>query len=141
MKEMVEKKEDIIEPAIAEGEQVIDFRTYEGRGSFDSSHYFRYNADRYKPEIERTVQIILPENRRMSEFMSKFEYTNVISIRAKQIENKSPIFVNVEEKYEISPIDIAKQEIKEKKCPLSILRHYNPFMAEIWDVNEMEINF
>ena len=35
------------------------------------------------------------------------------------------------------PRDIAKKEISENKCPLSVTRHVSPTAIEVWEVNEM----
>lgn len=94
----------------------------------------------YKPVIRSEIVYKLPEDRITSEVMTKFELTEVISIRAKQIENDiSVIFVDVENLTD--PIEIAKKEIIEKKCPLSIVRMITDKIAEKWHVNEMAIPY
>lgn len=80
--------------------------------------------------------IVTPnEYRRTSEIMMSFEYARVISERAKEIENGSPIFIQLTNEFD--PIEIAEKEIRQKKCPLKIIRYLKPHIKEEWDVNDM----
>lgn len=80
--------------------------------------------------------IITPKDKRiMSDIMTSFEYTRVISERSKQIENNSPIFCDRGDETDIGKI--AEMEILQKKCPINITRHLYKNIVEIWDVNEM----
>ena len=63
----------------------------------------------------------------------------MVSIRAKQIENGSKIFVDIGA--EDNPITMAEMEIKMKQCPLSIRRFISNNIAEIWNVNEMIVPY
>ena len=74
-----------------------------------------------------------------SEVITKFEFTDVVSNRAKQIENGSPIFVDI--KNESDPIKMAEMEIRMRSCPLSIRRIIGNNICEIWDVNDMIIPY
>lgn len=91
----------------------------------------------YKPQLIETTVYRLPEDAVTSEVMTRFEYAEVISIRAKQIENGGPIFTNIGNLTD--PIDIAKQEIADKKCPLTIIRMIAHNIEEKWNVNDMAI--
>lgn len=88
--------------------------------------------------LKKVLKEVDRDKRVTSEVMTPFEYTNVIATRAKQMENGSPIFVDYDpnnDNYEI----LAKKEIKEKMCPISIIRNLNDTYLERWDVNEMII--
>jgi hypothetical protein len=91
----------------------------------------------YKPEITKTLIIMDPTNRITKEYMTKFEYTEVISQRAKQIENGGESFTDVTDISD--PLEIAKKEIFDKKCPLSVRRHLTFDICEQWDINELSI--
>lgn len=101
-------------------------------GILDDEYYI--NNDLHKHDI-----IVPNDKRMMSEIMTSFEYTRVISERAKMIENGSPIFC----KYgnESSPIKIAEMEVMQKKCPIKIQRPLTKNIYEIWRVNEMIVPF
>lgn len=86
-------------------------------------------------EIDSNTIILKPENRITSEHMTTYEYSKVIGDRATHIANGSDIFTNIE--HLTDPRDIAKKEINELLCPLSILRKHRNNTAEIWSVNEM----
>ena len=91
----------------------------------------------YKPIINREVIFIHPENRKTSEIMTMFEYTNVISTRARQIELGGTVFTDINNLSD--PIKIAEKEVKDKRCPLDINRYISENIAEKWHVNEMGI--
>jgi len=93
----------------------------------------------YKPLLRTEIVYVLPEDRITSEVMTKFEYCEVISIRAKQIENGASSFTNIGDLTD--PIEIAKKEIADKKCPLDIIRMKTDKIAERWHVNEMAIPY
>ena len=93
----------------------------------------------YRPVLEKTITYVLPEDRITSEVMTKFEYCEVISIRAKQIENGGQPFTSIGELTD--PIDIAKKEIADKKCPLDIVRGITDNLFERWHVNELAIPY
>ena len=87
------------------------------------------------------IDIIVPNDRRItSEIMTLAEHTRVISERAKQIENGSPIFIS-DIGNESNPIKIAEMEILKKQSPMLITRYLNKNIKEIYSVNEMVIPF
>ena len=94
------------------------------------------NNDIFKEDI-----IVPNEFRQSSEIMTQAEYIRVVSERSKQIENGSRYFIELTN--ETEPNEIAINEIKQKKCPLSIVRYVanNKTIKEIWNVNEMIIPF
>ena len=93
----------------------------------------------YKPMIRSEIIYLHPSNYITSEVMSKFEYCEIISIRSKQIENGSMPFTDVGNI--TNPIEIAKKEIEDKKCPLDIIRMITDKVAEKWSVNDMAIPY
>jgi DNA-directed RNA polymerase I, II, and III subunit RPABC2 len=86
------------------------------------------------------IEITTPNDRRItSEIMTLAEYTRVISERAKQIENGSMIFVDLEGLS--NPIKIAEMEILQKKSPIKVIRYITSHIKEIYSVNEMVVPF
>ena len=89
---------------------------------------------------DSALVIVVPnDERKCSDILSIFEISNIISTRAQQISNGSPIFVVSKS---INPIDIAKQELMENKCPLNLSRTVKKSSSgnitiEIWNPNEM----
>jgi DNA-directed RNA polymerase I, II, and III subunit RPABC2 len=107
---------------------------------FNSHIQYRvFDPEQYVSEVHREIIVIPPEYRRTSEVITKFEYTDVTSNRAKQIENGSPVFTDIRD--ESDPIKMAELEIRMKRCPLSIRRMLSNNICEIWDVNEMIIPY
>ena len=93
-----------------------------------------------KYEVDRELFFVLPENRMTSEFITKYEFARVVAIRAKQIERDNIVFTNIAQNI-TDPIAMAVQEIRDKKCPLSIVRKIGLNLAEKWEVNEMAVRF
>jgi DNA-directed RNA polymerase subunit K/omega len=116
-----------------------------------------FNEDSYKAFIKKNGIIALDKDlyinnnlhhiiiktpkkyRRTSEIMTQAEYTRVLAERAKQIENGSPITVDIKDETDLRKIAIT--EILQKQCPLQIQRMVTKNIMEIWSVNEMIIPF
>jgi DNA-directed RNA polymerase I, II, and III subunit RPABC2 len=140
-------KADIIE----EIEENIDEENIDEEMEYEEEQFFNedsYNNFIRKYEIQlldnllyidndiHKKDIVVPNDKRItSEIMTMAEYTRVISERAKQIYDGSPIFTNVEN--EFNPIRIAEKEVREKKCPLKISRYITRNVKEEFSVNEM----
>ena len=92
---------------------------------------------KYNPEIHKVKIYYRPEDRRTSEIMTKFEYTEAVSIRAKQIENGGTCFTDTTGI--TNPIAMAEKEIADKKSPLDLVRKITDIHMERWHVNEMTI--
>jgi DNA-directed RNA polymerase subunit K/omega len=97
--------------------------------------FYVFDPDQYKNEMRKELIIVPDQYRKTSEVISKCEFTDVVSNRAKQIEDGSPIFVDIGD--EDDPIVMAEMETRMKKCPLSILRMISNNIAEVWSVNDM----
>ena len=68
-------------------------------------------------------------------YLNKYERTRVLSERAQQIIDGSPIFISHPETYK-NPYDIAVQELSEKKIPFIIKRAYNNTF-EYWKLEDL----
>jgi DNA-directed RNA polymerase subunit K/omega len=97
----------------------------------------------YNPRQETKTIYVLPEARFMSEILTKFELCELISIRAKQLEDGGQSFTDIGDLSD--PIEMARKEILDKKCPLSIVRarttDSDTTIAELWHANEMGIPY
>jgi DNA-directed RNA polymerase I, II, and III subunit RPABC2 len=119
---------------------VDDFFNQKNFNDFGTKLKFHvFDPDTYKNEIHKEITIIPSNRRKTSEVITKFEFTDVTSNRAKQIENGGKIFADIGD--EDDPIAMAELEIKQKQCPLAIRRLISSNIAEIWDVNEMIIPY
>lgn len=76
--------------------------------------------------------------KKLRPYLSKFEIVKIISLRAQQIENNSPVLVDVPLNM-TSSRDIAELEFKEKKIPF-IIRRYSNNYSEDWRLDEF-INY
>ena len=93
----------------------------------------------YVPLIETKTLYVHPDERITSEVMTEFEYNHIVGLRAQQLVNELKSFTEINDLSD--PIEIAKLEIANKRCPLSIRRVHTTLdgrdIAELWDVNEM----
>ena len=84
----------------------------------------------------RKITVVRPEDRKTTDIMTRFEYSEVLGIRMTQLEGANAVvFTDVTGLS--TPYDKAVKEMFDRKCPLCIERHIEPFVKEIWDVNEM----
>jgi len=81
------------------------------------------------------IHIVHPTHRVTSEYMSLYEYSMIVGTRATHISSGSVLYTDPQGLFD--PRDIAKKEINENMCPLSITRKISPTMVEVWEVNEM----
>ena len=91
----------------------------------------------YKPIITSEIVFVTPENRITSEIMTKFEMCAIISERAKQIENGGSVYTDVTGLSD--PLEMATKELKDKKCPLDIIRPITEIIHERWHANELAV--
>jgi len=94
-----------------------------------------------KAEAKSIEKIIIPDNKRNCRaVISDFELSKVLSIRSTQIATTG---ISFSEMKTINPIELAKDEIRLKKCPLKIMRRVDIYenipKYEIWSINELEI--
>ena len=129
--ELIETDDDIIEEEPDLEESVFS--------NITNIKYKKYDPMSITNVSHVTINIVPNHLRRTSDIITKYEYTEVISVRAKQIEKGSKIFIDI--KNLSNPISIAKRELEEKKCPLSIRRMLTYDSAEIWTANELIIPF
>lgn len=85
--------------------------------------------------------IVSKENRISDGFISEYEYVRVLSVRSKQIMLGGKIMINNGEELRkrMSPREIAEMEIRNKCCPLIIVREMCNGSVERWSVNELEV--
>ena len=84
-------------------------------------------------------EVVPPNERRTSNIMSLYEYTEVVSVRASHLNEdpSTPVFTDTKGCYDV--ISIAKKEIAERRCPFIIQRKVSETKVEHWAVNEMEL--
>lgn len=109
--------------------------------SFILSKNLGQTKDKYEfpSDVKEELFFVRPDDRITSDIMSHYEYCRILQIRAKQIEKDNVVFTNVSGLTD--PIKMAEKEIKDRKCPLSVVRKLNDKLAEKWDVNELILNF
>jgi DNA-directed RNA polymerase I, II, and III subunit RPABC2 len=71
-------------------------------------------------------------------FMTKYEKTRIIGIRAKQINSGSTPFINIDKNI-IDGYLIAEMELREKKIPFIIRRPLPNGSSEYWNIKDLEL--
>ena len=88
--------------------------------------------DTYESVLKSTNKISIP-------YLTKYEKSRIIGIRAKQISKGSPCLVEVDNL--TSPKDIALKELIERKIPIIIKRTMPNNNIEYWRIDELKFNF
>lgn len=91
----------------------------------------------YKPVVSQEIIILHPDQRRTSDVMTMFEYTNIISQRATQINNGGECYTDTANLTD--PIEMARKELHDKRCPLMVQRGVTDKIFELWTANELAI--
>jgi DNA-directed RNA polymerase subunit K/omega len=99
-------------------------------------------------DYNKEIIVIKPENRRTSHILSKFEMTEIVSIRATQIGQHNNCLVDITGLDD--PIKMAKRELMARKSPLIVRRHVGDLLNkekgivesfyEFWSPNEMQFS-
>lgn len=132
------KEDDEDAPTGEPAEQEIEEEYEEEEPDFvDLKKVSNYNKE---------IIVVKPENRRTSHILSKYEMTELVSIRATQISQFNNCMVDITGLDD--PIKMAKREISLRKSPLILRRHVgdlkDPKTGEIqsyyeyWDPNQMQ---
>ena len=82
--------------------------------------------------------IIIDDLHKTVPFLTKYEYTRVLGIRAKQIDSGATPFIKVPENM-IDSYLIAKKELEEKKVPFIIRRPIANGGSEYWNIQDLEV--
>ena len=99
----------------------------------------KYINDMLSADMDSSeVTVVKPENRITSDYMTLYEHSKLIGTRAQHIANGAPIYVDITGLSD--PLDIARKELQERKCPLSVVRRISKDKIEIWSANELHIN-
>jgi len=94
------------------------------------------------PQREDVKVSLESKTRRGFPYYTKYELTLVISSRIQQLQTGSPPLVSLENMDTESPtflFELAKLEIKERKVPFIIGRHYPDGTVEYWSAMELQI--
>lgn len=92
------------------------------------------------------IIVVKPEDRRTSGVMNKFEMTEYVNIRATQIAQHNNCMVDITGLSD--PVLMAKRELMEGECPLTLRRHLNNkneksgeinSYYEYWDPADMQL--
>jgi DNA-directed RNA polymerase subunit K/omega len=90
------------------------------------------------------VEVVPRAMRVSSDVITTAEYYEVTGARGAAIERGAQPFITIEHPGGWSPCDIAAREIREKKCPMRVIRQFprgdGVVLEEHWDVNEMVVN-
>lgn len=125
-------------------EEDINDETYEYENGdeddeeFNDHSYIEDNINMNDNENEGDLKheiIVKSENRITSSMLSIYEFIELISVRSSQIENGSFVFTDVTGYTD--PIEMAKKELIDNKCPLYVKRGIGMNRYELWSPNVM----
>lgn len=116
----------------------LNYDDEEDEDNLDDSNYHEDNIHYTDNDLDNDSKIqyiVNSEERITSNIITIYEITELIGVRSTQISQGSPIFTEV--KNITNPIEMAKKEILDNKCPLYIKRHIGLDKYELWDPNTM----
>ena len=82
--------------------------------------------------------VISDELHKTTPIMNKFEYTRILGMREKQLNDGAKPFIKVRENI-IDSYIIAKQELEQKRLPFIIKRPISNGGCEYWKISDLEI--
>lgn len=71
--------------------------------------------------------------------MTKYQYTNVLGIRATQIAHGAPVKIEITSDMK-SAVQVAEEELRQRKTPFFVAREINKNHIDLWRIEDMEIN-
>ena len=90
-------------------------------------------------EVDNGKEIIVPDDERISNnILTKYERVKILGVRAKQISESAKIMVKIDNNESLSPMELAKLELKHKVIPFKIKRPIGKNRYEIWKISELE---
>lgn len=121
-------------------EYEFDYENEDDNDELNDKEYMEdnigFNNNEDDLDTDSTFQYIIKnEDRITSNILTKYELIELISTRAKQISNGCHIFTNVNGLTD--PIEMAKKEIADNKCPLSLMRNIGLNKYELIFPNHM----
>lgn len=94
------------------------------------------NKGQNQPKLNLLVNKRIPnEERKTSQYMTKYERARVLGVRATQISANAPVLVDLEG--ETDPLAIALKELNQKKMPLVVRRYMPDGYYEDWTCEEL----
>lgn len=86
------------------------------------------------PELIRNMQVVAPEDRTTSERLSIFECARILGERARHIDNRARPYIDT--KNYTSSLEIAYNELLQKRIPMAVVRNVGQNKVEVWRVRE-----
>lgn len=88
-----------------------------------------FNEDK---EVLRKKKITIP-------ILTKYERTKILCLRSQQIMENSPVLININDmKLPLTPYNIAREELKQKRIPFKVKRNLPDNTYEIWKITEFK---
>lgn len=142
-----EEAVDVLDDDIEKEDEREEEEEEEPAEEDDMSEYFESNIiPTYEDKENKTFLSTLEEvtnqntkNRRTLAILSKYEKAKIIGIRAQQISMGSNIYLDNVHGY-TNPLDIAKEELRQKRTPLIVRRNVvgkKGVIHEDWRIEEL----
>ena len=88
---------------------------------------------------DQKSKAIKKENYTTPFFMTKYEKARILGVRALQISMNAPVRVSLPQ--ETDPLEIAREELRQKKIPIKIRRYLPDGTYEDWGIEELLVDF
>jgi len=110
---------------------LIDMHPQEKRVGFDEVRSKCTLQRNEKGQIVDPLHTTLP-------FLTKYEYSKIVGMRAEQLENGAASFIQVDENVH-DPYLIAKEEVRQKKIPFIVTRPLPNGITEYWMLSDLDL--
>jgi DNA-directed RNA polymerase I, II, and III subunit RPABC2 len=80
-----------------------------------------------------------PSKNITNNILSKYERVKILGMRAEQLQRGAQPLVDISKFRDISPLNIAKRELEERKLPFIICRTLPNGLSEYWKLDDMII--
>jgi DNA-directed RNA polymerase subunit K/omega len=101
------------------------------------------NHPEAKPIYRKDVALALTTPRQTQPYFTKYEYTNILAVRAQQISDGSRPFVATTgiKNDQWFAFSVAKRELEERKLPYISVRRMANGVTEYWNAQELSISW
>jgi DNA-directed RNA polymerase subunit K/omega len=106
----------------------------------DEDNIILNDLEEYINEIEdeeKTEEEKIKEKRTSFNILTKYEKNFILGFRTQQIINGSVILIDINQLKKKNAYEIAKEELRQRRIPFKIKRHFPNGKVEIWDIEEL----
>lgn len=137
---IIDDDEEIDEEEIDDDEIILENNDEIILSDTDEDNIILNDLEEYINEIEdeeKTEEEKIKEKRTSFNILTKYEKNFILGFRTQQIINGSVILIDINQLKKKNAYEIAKEELRQRRIPFKIKRHFPNGKVEIWDIEEL----